>query len=246
MQHKCDKGDMMRCTCQFGWILIKFKNLGKFSMWMDLNAGIEGATIWKPACRSSKMQYRRNKYLISKNKKERKNWQGHGSAHGEEIKRGAALWGQRERERWRKKEKRRENERERGRESLAVDYWADVPFLIPPVRGFVPWPSRKWELGRQQLTKELWRIQLAINGQPQAFVPVAMATAQHHYSKITKPFSTLLLLFPPSPLFAFSPCPFFFSFKVMSLFFSLVHLNRFFFFLFPRTRRSNIYVFFYT
>lgn len=30
-------------------------------------------------------------------KKERKNWQGHGSAHGEEIKGGAALWGQRER-----------------------------------------------------------------------------------------------------------------------------------------------------
>lgn len=32
---------------------------------------------------------------------------------------------------------------------------ADVPFLIPPVRGFVPRPSRKKELGRQQLTKEL-------------------------------------------------------------------------------------------
>lgn len=32
---------------------------------------------------------------------------------------------------------------------------ADVPFLIPPVGGFVPRPSRKWELGRQQLTKEL-------------------------------------------------------------------------------------------
>lgn len=112
-----------------------------------------------------------------------------------------------------------------------MHYRADVPFLIPPVRGFVPWPSRKWELGRQQLTKELWRIQLAINGQPQAFVPVAMETAQHHYSKITKPFSTLLLLFPPSPLFAFSPCPFFLS-KVMS-FFSLRLIWTGFFFLFP-------------
>lgn len=113
-----------------------------------------------------------------------------------------------------------------------MHYRADVPFLIPPVRGFVPWPSRKWELGRQQLTKELWRIQLAINGQPQAFVPVAMATAQHHYSKITKPFSTLLLLFPPSPLFAFSPCPFY-SFKVMSLFFLFGSSEQGFFSLFP-------------
>lgn len=187
------------------------------------------------------MQYWRNKYLISKNKKERKNWQGHGSAHGEEIKGGAALWGQRERQR--KKEKRRENEREQGRESLAVHYRADVPFLIPPVHGFVPWPSRKWELGRQQLTKELWRIQLAINGQPQAFVAVAMETAQHHYSKITNPFLHFSSYSLHLPSLLFSPCPFF-SFKVMSLFFSLVHLNRFFPSS-PYTQIKHLYVLLY-
>lgn len=61
-------------------------------------------------------------------------------------------------ERGREKQKKRENEREG--ENEVERGWlcigeADVPFLIPPVRGFVPWPSRKWELGRQQLTKEL-------------------------------------------------------------------------------------------
>lgn len=49
--------------------------------------------------------------------KERKNLQGHGSAHSEEeIKGGTALWGQRD------IEKEREEERERGRVSLAV-HW---------------------------------------------------------------------------------------------------------------------------
>lgn len=121
------------------------------------------------------------------------NWQGHSSAHSEEIKGATALWGQ---ERWREKKKESEREREGRR---AGEWGADVPFLIPPVGGFVPRPSRKWELGRQQLTKELWRIQLAINGQPQAFVPVAMETAQHHHSKITKPFF-FLFFFCTSPL----------------------------------------------
>lgn len=107
---------------------------------------------------------------------ERKERRGHGSAHGEgKMKGGAALWGQ------------GATERRRERPWLCFGT-TDVPFLIPPVRGFVPWPSRKWELGRQQLTKELWRIQLAINGQPQAFVPVTMETAQHHYTEITKAF----------------------------------------------------------
>lgn len=69
-------------------------------------------------------------------------------------------------------------------------------FLFLSVRGFVPWPSRKWELGRQQLTKGLWRIQLAINGQPQAFVLVTMETAQHHYTQITKPFLQLSFFTP--------------------------------------------------
>ena len=46
----------------------------------------------------------------------------------------------------------KENEVER---ALLCTSRADVPFLIPPVCGFVLWPSRKWELGRQQLTKEL-------------------------------------------------------------------------------------------
>lgn len=65
---------------------------------------------------------------------------------------------ERDRERKRDKERRRENEREGEMEverALRCIGGADVPFLIPPVRGFVPWPSRKWELGRQQLTKEL-------------------------------------------------------------------------------------------
>lgn len=58
------------------------------------------------------------------------------------------------------KEREGQREEERMKESEVERAWlctgrADVPFLIPPVRGFVPWPSRKWELGRQQLTKEL-------------------------------------------------------------------------------------------
>lgn len=55
-------------------------------------------------------------------------------------------------ERWREEEEREESGRIGGR---AGERGADVPFLIPPVGGFVPRPSRKWELGRQQLTKEL-------------------------------------------------------------------------------------------
>lgn len=100
----------------------------------------------------------------------------------------------------------RKGGRERGREMKSKGRGAglhigraDVQFLIPPVRGFVPRPSRKSELGRQQLTKELWRIQLAVNGQPQAFVPVTMETAQHHHTKITKHFSALLLFLSSSP-----------------------------------------------
>lgn len=63
-----------------------------------------------------------------------------------------------ERDRERKRGTKRAGERMK--ESEVERAWlctggADVPFLIPPVRGFVPWPSRKWELGRQQLTKEL-------------------------------------------------------------------------------------------
>ena len=61
-------------------------------------------------------------------------------------------------ERYRRGEKKKKKEREG--EIKVVRAWlcigeADVPFLIPPAHGFVPWPSRKWELGRQQLTKEL-------------------------------------------------------------------------------------------
>lgn len=77
-----------------------------------------------------------------------------------EIKGGAAPRGDggqidgRERDKGRrgKNEREGENEVERARRCVGG---ADVPFLIPPVRGFVPRPSRKWELGRQQLTKEL-------------------------------------------------------------------------------------------
>lgn len=116
------------------------------------------------------------------------------------------------RKRWTKRAG--ERVRERGRESFSVHSQSWCAISNPPVRGFVPWPSRKWELGRQQLTKELWRIQLAINGQPQAFVLVTMVTAQHHYTKITKPLSALLLFSSSSSPFSFFT---FYTFILMSL-----------------------------
>lgn len=158
-----------------------------------------------PRCDARKMNISDQRIRGEKEWKERKNWQGQSSAHSEEIKGGMALWGQK-----------RGGERERqkvcvggfGGVRRASERGADVPFLIPPVGGFVPRPSRKWELGRQQLTKELWRIQLAINGQPQAFVPVAMETAQHHHSKITNLFflffSALLVPSTPPPSLSLS------------------------------------------
>lgn len=119
--------------------------------------------------------------MKKREKRGRRLWQGQKNTDGEEIKGGAALGTGSD------KEKKEKEKKKRGRES-----WADVPFLIPPVRGFVLWPSRKWELGRQQLTKELWRIQLAINGQPWAFV--GLPWRQHN---------TTILRFE-------NPCPFFF------------------------------------
>lgn len=68
-----------------------------------------------------------------------------------------------------RREKRGEMEKEKevergGLRSGTVDHG---PFLIPPVSGFVLWPSRKWEPGGQTtINKEPRRIQLAINGQP--------------------------------------------------------------------------------
>lgn len=41
------------------------------------------------------------------------NWQGHNSAHSEEIKAAMALWGQ---EKWREKNRQRERKKERVRE----------------------------------------------------------------------------------------------------------------------------------
>lgn len=56
-------------------------------------------------------------------KKERKTWRGHGSAHGKEkIKGGAALWGQGEIEKEREEEREGKREREKDRETLAV-HW---------------------------------------------------------------------------------------------------------------------------
>lgn len=85
MQHKCIIGDILHLSIWmnsnksivFPTTLLSVAALYKYGNssgsrcgWTLQYTGIEGATIWKPACRSSKMQYWRNKYLISKNKKE--------------------------------------------------------------------------------------------------------------------------------------------------------------------------------